>query len=63
MLVEHRILLERGKAVRQQIIAIKRQGMKTEPAFCLLLGLKNDPYWALLDFEGWNSSVLISPFF
>ena len=51
MLVEHHILLERSEAFRQQIIALKRQGMKTEPAFGLLLGLKNDPYQALLDFE------------
>ncbi len=51
MLIEHRILLERGEAFRQQIIALKRQGIKTEPAFGLVLGLENDPYQALLDYE------------
>ena len=51
MLIEHRILQERGEAFRQQIIALKRQGTKTEPAFGLLLGLENDPYQALLDFK------------
>ncbi|MEZ4942221.1 MAG: DUF4269 domain-containing protein [Saprospiraceae bacterium] len=51
MLVEHRILQERGAAFRQQIIALKKQGIKTEPAFARLLGLNGDPYLELLSLE------------
>lgn len=39
MLVEHKILTEKGEAFRQQIIELKKQGYKTEPAFGKLLGL------------------------
>jgi hypothetical protein len=51
MLVEHKLLTERGEAFRQQIIQLKRQGYKTEPAFGLALGLAGNPYEALLGFE------------
>lgn len=51
MLVEHRILQERGDRFRQQVIELKKQGVKTEPAFAQLLGLKGDPYQALLELE------------
>ena len=51
MLIEHELLTERGEAFRQQIIDLKRQGYKTEPAFGKLLGLQTDPYEALLDYE------------
>lgn len=51
MLVEHRILQERGEAFRRQVIALKRQGIKTEPAFARLLGLRGDPYLELLALE------------
>jgi hypothetical protein len=48
MITEYRILLEKGEAFRSQIVELKRQGMKTEPAFALLLGLEGDPYLELL---------------
>ncbi len=48
MLIEHRILQERGPAFRDQIIRLKQSGVKTEPAFAQLLGLQGDPYEALL---------------
>lgn len=48
MLIEHRLLQEHGEAFRQQIIALKKQGYKTEPAFAKALSLKGDPYLALL---------------
>ncbi len=51
MIIEHQILTERGTLFRQQVIDLKRQGIKTEPAFGLLLGIESDPYQALLDFE------------
>ena len=48
MIIEYNILLEKGEDFRRQIIELKRQGIKTEPAFALLLGLKGDPYAELL---------------
>jgi hypothetical protein len=51
MLVEHALLEKHGETFRQQVIALKEQGIKTEPAFAQLLGLSGDPYTALLAFE------------
>lgn len=48
MLVEYQLLQERGEAFRQEILALKKQGYKTEPAFGIALGLKGDPYLELL---------------
>lgn len=51
MIVEHNLLKEYGENLRQQIIELKRQGHKTEPAFGIALGLNGDPYMELLKFE------------
>lgn len=51
MLIEYKILQEKGEDFREQIITLKKQGYKTEPAFALLLGLEGNPYKALLDLE------------
>ena len=51
MLIEHRLLQERGEAFRRAIITLKQRGYKTEPAFAKALGLKGDPYLALLPYE------------
>ncbi|RZJ72308.1 DUF4269 domain-containing protein [Flavobacterium sp.] len=51
MVVEHRILLEKGEDFRNEIIGLKNSGLKTEPAFAVLLGILGDPYLGLLDFE------------
>lgn len=48
MLIEHQILLEKGEAFRQEIIRLKKQGIKTEPAFAKLLGISGNPYEELL---------------
>ena len=48
MVIEYQILLEKGEAFRQQIITLKQQGYKTEPAFAMLLNLEGNPYEALL---------------
>ncbi|MDM1045302.1 DUF4269 domain-containing protein [Myroides sp. 1354] len=48
MLIEDEILREQGPIFKAQIIALKREGIKTEPAFAKLLGLKGDPYENLL---------------
>ncbi|MEC5173770.1 DUF4269 domain-containing protein [Chryseobacterium nepalense] len=47
MIAEYKILQEKGEDFKQKIIQLKQQGMKTEPAFGMLLGLEN-PYEDLL---------------
>ncbi|AWG26621.1 DUF4269 domain-containing protein [Flavobacterium kingsejongi] len=51
MLIEHRLLEQKGSGFRQQVVALKAKGHKTEPAFALLLGLLGDPYAALLEYS------------
>jgi len=50
MLIEHQILQEKGDGFKQKIIELKRQGLKTEPAFAQLLALAGNPYEALLNY-------------
>lgn len=47
MLAEYRILQEQGEEFKHKIIELKKQGIKTEPAFGLLMALEN-PYEDLL---------------
>jgi hypothetical protein len=49
MVIEHRLLQEKGDDFRRKVIALKEMGFKTEPAFAKLLGLNGDPYNALLE--------------
>lgn len=51
MIVEYNILNEKGEEFRREIIRLKQEGMKTEPAFAKLLGLEGDPYMALLEYK------------
>ncbi|MBE8713838.1 DUF4269 domain-containing protein [Sphingobacterium hungaricum] len=50
MIIEHEILMSKGEEFRQQIIDLKHQGYKTEPAFAKLLNLTKDPYLDLLNY-------------
>ncbi|UOE36180.1 DUF4269 domain-containing protein [Hymenobacter monticola] len=52
LLVEAAVLEAGGKAWRRAVRQLKKQGMKTEPAFANLLRLSGDPYVALLELEG-----------
>ncbi|MCY0976975.1 DUF4269 domain-containing protein [Chryseobacterium wangxinyae] len=49
MIAEHKILKEKGEDFKQKIIELKKKGIKTEPAFGMLLNLEN-PYEDLLKF-------------
>jgi len=51
MVTEYKILEHYGNDFRQQIIALKNAGYKTEPAFAKLLGLEGNPYMALLEYK------------
>ena len=51
MLIEHKLLEERGDEFRKRIIELKEKGYKTEPAFAYELGLAGNPYEALLELE------------
>ncbi|HEY0655930.1 MAG TPA: DUF4269 domain-containing protein [Chryseosolibacter sp.] len=51
MIIEHWLLHTRGPAFRKKIHELKKDGVKTEPAFAQLLNLEGDPYDALLRFE------------
>lgn len=50
MLIEHRLLLKHGEAFKDEIIKLKKNGLKTEPAFAKLLGIEGDPYEELLKY-------------
>lgn len=51
MLIEYEVLIQKGESFRKKIIDLKKQGLKTEPAFALLLGLHGDPYQSLLNYN------------
>ncbi|MCG2616804.1 DUF4269 domain-containing protein [Terrimonas sp. NA20] len=51
LLIENKLLNEKGEHFRKEIIRLKEKGLKTEPAFATLLGLEGDPYIALLKLE------------
>jgi hypothetical protein len=51
MVVEHKLLLKHGEELRKEVIRLKNEGMKTEPAFARALKLDGDPYEALLRFD------------
>ncbi|GGA46540.1 DUF4269 domain-containing protein [Paenibacillus physcomitrellae] len=64
MQIEARLLFLFGRTFREQVIELKRQGLKKEPAFSRLLWLDLmhgiDPYQALLELEGWSDESLIA---
>ncbi|TSB47586.1 DUF4269 domain-containing protein [Alkalicoccobacillus porphyridii] len=43
-------LLKQRPLLRRKIIHLKTLGVKTEPAFCTMLGLQGDPYEQLLQY-------------
>ncbi|BAX79495.1 DUF4269 domain-containing protein [Labilibaculum antarcticum] len=59
MLIEHRILQLLGEDFKQKVIQLKKEGLKTEPAFAKLLKLDGDPYQQLLDMEGITDTEIL----
>lgn len=51
MIIEYKILQLKGEEFRLEIIKLKEKGLKTEPAFAFLLGLKGNPYSELLEYQ------------
>jgi hypothetical protein len=49
MIIEHHLLV-RHPHVKDEVIRLKKAGLKTEPAFAHVLGLEGDPYEELLVF-------------
>jgi ribosomal protein S18 acetylase RimI-like enzyme len=58
MIVEGRLLSVGGAALRDRILAAKRAGAKTEPAFAALLGLPGDPFASMLALEHSSPAAL-----
>ncbi|WP_299246804.1 DUF4269 domain-containing protein [uncultured Aquimarina sp.] len=51
MIKEYEILNAKGSKFKEEILKLKKQGLKTEPAFAKLLGLIGDPYEELLKYK------------
>jgi hypothetical protein len=56
--VEYRLLRLGGRKAREQILSLKKTGVKTEPAFAAWLGLDGDPYAALLELVRFSDEEL-----
>lgn len=57
--IERRLLALQGGRLREAVLALRRQGLKTEPAFAAALGLAGDPYAALLALESLPDEALM----
>lgn len=58
--VERRLLAFGGHDLRAAVLTLRQRGMKTERAFAAVLGLRGDPYVALLDLGEQADQPLIS---
>jgi hypothetical protein len=58
--VERRLLALGGEDLLVAVLALRQQGMKTEPAFAAALRLRGDPYLALLDLDEQDDETLVS---
>ncbi|HYQ05132.1 MAG TPA: DUF4269 domain-containing protein [Polyangiaceae bacterium] len=60
MIIEGRLLCLGGERLRARVLALRADGLKTEPAFASALGLSGDPYAALLQLETQSQQVLMA---
>ncbi len=51
MVIEYKLLNLYGEKFKEEVINLKREGLKTEPAFAKILNLKGNPYEELLKYE------------
>nr|WP_281178363.1 DUF4269 domain-containing protein [Sphingomonas sanxanigenens] len=58
-LVEQRLLALGGARLRATVMTLRRQGLKTEPAFARALGIEGDPYEALLVLQAGGEARLV----
>ena len=58
MVIQARLLDLGGDGLRREIVALRREGLKTEPAFARRLGVAGDPYIALLGLEEADDEAL-----
>lgn len=58
MIVEDRILKLGGERTRDEIINLKKEGLKTEPAFARCLGIEGNPYDELLKLEKYKDKEI-----
>ncbi|SIQ53870.1 protein of unknown function [Paenibacillus macquariensis] len=58
MVIEDRMLRIYGKHFNDQIIQLKIEGLKTEPAFAKVLKLEGDPYLRLLEIYNWTDEEI-----
>lgn len=58
MVVEHRLLCLAGESVRTAIRKLKRDGLKTEPAFARYFNLTGDPFDRLLELAKLDDTAL-----
>ena len=59
-LVEQRLLAQGGARFREAVMALRRRGLKTEPAFARALGIGGDPYAALLVLQAGADAGLVT---
>lgn len=58
IVIEDRMIRMYGEKFKDQIIQLKNEGLKTEPAFAKILKLEGDPYLRLLELYKWTDEEI-----
>ncbi|MTI70570.1 MAG: DUF4269 domain-containing protein [Firmicutes bacterium] len=59
MIIEERLLKLGGEGFRREIMKLKKEGIKTEPAFTRCLNIEGNPYIKLLGLENFSDEKLL----